>query len=335
MSGNTPEESTQLQMMRLLWPSVIVVQAIHAAADLQLAELLANRPMTVDELARATGADPASLVRLLRALTSVGVFAEEPAGCFGQTPLSDTLRRDAPQSMFAWARIWPDLFWDPCSELSHTVMTGEPAFESIYGQPFFAFLGDHPEAAAVFNAAMGSGPLVQPLVATYDFNQFAEIVDVGGGHGALLDAILMANPAPRCVLFDLPDVVDGAAALRRNEVAGRCTIVGGDFFQSVPPGADAYVLKSVIHDWNDDQAVKILANCRRAMDATGVLLVAETISNPAQQAAAAMMDLLLMVMTYGRKRTEAEYCRILQSAGFELARVIPTTGPSLLECRPV
>lgn len=337
IENSQPAASASMQVMRLLWPGAIAVQAVHVAARLAIADLLADGPKTADELAHATGTHGPSLARFLRAVTSLGIFAEDAAGRYRQTPLSDTLRRDHPESIQRWAMMLGARFvWAPCGELYEAVRTGEPAFERVYKEPFFKYLATHSADAAIFNAAMSSLPAyIAAVVASYDFSRFERIVDVGGGHGALLRGILSANPNVRGVLFDLPAVVDGASGLRSSEIADRGEIVGGDFFEGVPAGGDAYLLKGIVHDWNDEDAVKILKNCRRAIRSTGTLIVLETMLTDSSDPAGALMDLLMLVLTGGRERTESEFRALLRAAGFSLTRVIPTPGASLIEGRPL
>src|SRR5688572_13450901 len=333
-SANIPPS---MQVMQLLWPSAIAVQAIHAAAKLGLADLVAGGPTTAAELAEATKTDRVSLDRLLRALSSLGLFAEDGPGCYRQTSLSETLRSDHPQSIRRWAMMLGARFvWEPCGELHETIHTGRPAFELVHHAPFFKYLAEHPKDAAVFNAAMSSLPAyIAALVEAYDFSRFERIVDVGGGHGAKLLAILSANPRLRGTLYDLPAVVAGALAVPRGDVGDRCEIVGGDFFEGVPAGADAYLLSGIIHDWDDEAALKILRNCRRAIRPDGRLLLVETALTPSSDPSRALMDVLMMILTGGRERTEAEFRSLLRDAGFSLTRVIPTAGASILESRPI
>jgi SAM-dependent methyltransferase len=330
---STPEQ----QVMQLLWPGAITVQAVHVAARLDLADLLAGGPKTVAELAEATKTDRVSLGRLLRALSSLGIFAEDAPGWYRQTPLSDTLRSDHPQSIRRWAMMLGARFvWEPCDELHETIRTGRPAFELVYRAPFFRYLSDHPDDAAVFNAAMSSLPsYIAAFVEAYDFSSFERIVDVGGGHGAKLLAILSANPRVRGVLYDLPAVVEGAVVRERSGIADRCEIIGGDFFEDMPAGADGYLLSGIIHDWDDDAALKILKNCRRAIRPDGRLLLVESVLTASSDPSRALMDVLMMILTGGRERTEVEFGSLLRDAGFSLTRVIPTAGASIIESRPV
>jgi hypothetical protein len=241
------------QMSHLIY-GYMTSQAIAVAAKLGIADLVKEEPRTAEELANATKAHTASLNRLLRMLTSVGVFAEDGDGRFRQTPLSEFLRDDNPRSVRGMAICGSELWWRPWGDLHETVMTGKPAFHRIHGESPFEYLAKRPGDAAIFDAAMTSRSSIDlpAVLAAYDFSRFKRIVDVGGGHGALLHGILSVNPKLRGILADQPAVVAGAATLRSGSVADRCEVVGADFFVSVPEGADAYVMKRIIHDWSDE-----------------------------------------------------------------------------------
>ena len=223
--------------------------------------------------------------------------------------------------------------------LYDTVMTGKPAFERTYGANFFEYLASHPADAAVFNAAMTAMSSIglSSIVESYDFSQFERIVDVGGGHGALIGGILTANPKLRGVLADQPEVIAGAQIVRSGPLADRCEVRGINFFEAVPEGADAYVMRSIIHDWNDEQCLKILKNCHRAIRPNGKLLLIETVlREPNQPDPARFHDLNMLVMLTGQERTEADFRVLLAKAGFSLTQVIPTAGmPSIIESQPV
>lgn len=273
----------------------------------------------------------------MRALASLGIFVEDTTGWFRQSALSGTLRSDHPESIRPFAMMLGAHFvWRPSGALAEAVQTGQPSFERISGAPFFEYLAAHPDDAAVFNAAMSSSPdHVAAIVGAYDFSKFERIVDVGGGHGLLLAGILSVNPRLRGVLYDLPGVVAGSSALRQEPISRRCEIIGGDFFREVPAEADAYILKGIIHDWNDEAALKILKNCRRAIRPDGTFLLAEAVLTPSTEPATALMDMLMMVLTSGRERTESEFRSLLQEAGFSMVQVIRAMGASIIESRPV
>jgi hypothetical protein len=321
--------------------SLMIPQAIHVAAKLGISDIVAKEPATAADLAATTQSHAPALTRLLKFLASVGIFLEDSAGKFQQTPLSDTLRADHPQSLRGAAVLFGSRFiWEPFAELSTTIATGEPAFHRVFGASAFEYLAAHPEDAAIFNAAMTSVSSVElpSVITAYDFSEFERIVDVGGGQGALLHGILSANPKLRGLLFDLPSVVADAASLRNGSIAERCEIIGGDFFQAVPEGADAYLMRVVIHDWNDEDALKILRNCRRAIPAHGKLLLVESVLKPPNRPDPGRFNdlTMLVVAPGGHERTETEFTELLRDAGFALTRVIPATGlTSIVEARPV
>jgi O-methyltransferase domain len=312
-----------------------VSRAVHVAAKLGIADLLAEGPRGHDELAKATGTHADSLRRVLGLLASAGVFSEEEDGRFALTPIGACLRSDAPGSMRATALLFGGITQQAWGDLRHSVETGEPAFRRVFGMDSFDYIAQHPDEAANFDAAMaGFTRRVAVAVAeAYDFSPFRRIVDVGGGNGALLAGILSANPTLAGVIFDLPHVAARAGEQTRElGLEGRCEIVGGDFFKEVPSGGDAYLLKHVIHDWNDDRAVDILKSCRRAMGAEARLLIIEGVYPPRidqsdESRGAAANDVNMLVCTGGRQRSEAEFRRIYDAAGFRLTRMVPTQAP--------
>jgi hypothetical protein len=326
--GPSPSET-----LRRMIHGYQVSQALYVAATLGIADLLAGGPRGVEELAESTGAHAPTLYRLLRLLASVGVFAEDDAGRFGLTPLAECLRSDVPGSQRAWAiMVCSPTFWSSWGELLHSVRTGETAFPKVYGMSNWEYRAQHSEEGAVFDAAMTANTALESAAVAggYDFSRFGVLADVGGGHGLLLATILAANPAMRGILFDQPQVVAGARdLLTRAGVADRCRAVGGDFFESVPREADAYLLKSVIHDWDDERAVEILRSCRSAMDDGAKLLLVERIVRPGNEPdPAKFIDLLMLVMNGGRERTTDDFERLLAAAGFRLSNIVPT-GPVL------
>jgi hypothetical protein len=268
----------------------------------------------------------------LRALASVGVFTEDQGGRFHLTPLAEPLRGDAPDSVRDFA-IYFGADWHRrvYNELGYSVETGQPAFEKIYGKPFFDYLAENPAPAEDFNNAMTSHSAADSaaVVNAYDFTGINKLVDVGGGHGALLAAILANNPQMNGVLVDAPYVAAGANdVLAANGVGGRCEVVGGDFFASVPAGADAYIMRHIIHDWDDERALTILKNCHQAMTENGRLLVVEiVIPEGNAPSLGKFLDLAMMVLVNSFERTAAEYSALFSQAGFKLTRIVPTTSP--------
>lgn len=311
-------------------------QAIQAAADLRIADALAERPLPLDELARRVGADRDALGRLLRALISRGIFRQHDDGRYDLTPLADTLRCDAPVSMAGLALfVGSRQHREHWNLLTESVRTGKPIVPQLRGKEFFDYLGDDAELAALFNDGMTSvAELAEAaVVASYDFSPYPTIVDAGGGHGGMLAAILAATPNARGVLYDLPDVVVGAPALLKHRgVEDRVRIEGGSFFDTVPTGGDAYILKNVIHDWPDEKATAILGNVR-AGGAT-VLLIKFVISEHDRDFLGKWSD-LEMLHVAGRERTEAEYRDFLRQNGFRMTRVAQTASPfSVVEAIP-
>lgn len=328
--------ATPTNPMEYIWPGIIVGQAIHTAAKLRIPDLLADGPKTIAELASECGAHPPTLERLLRALSTVEMFTPTGDGRFRNTQLTEVLRSDHPQSQRTAALFLPAPFlWRPLGELYESVRSGEPAFQRIFGQPFFDYLAAHSADAAVFNATMtqGSAWTASELLASYNFSRFERLVDIGGGEGALLRAVLDATPRLHGILFDLPEVVAGASEILTGEIAARCQVVGGNFFDSVPQGADAYLMKGVIHDWPDIDAARILRNTRSVMRPDGTLLLMERVADSAAHPSG-LMELLMLVLG-GCERTEADFRSLLADTGFSLNRIISTEASTLIECHPV
>jgi len=317
-----------------------ISQALHVTATLGIADLLAAGPRPADDLAAATGTHPRALYRLLRAVASVGVLAEDGAGAFALTDLGQLLRADHPRSVHGNA-VWTGYptVWGTWQHLRYSVETGEPAFRHLHGVDPWTYREQHPDAGALFDRAMTSLALQQrdAVVAGYAFAGARTVVDVGGGQGAQLAAVLAAYPRARGVLFDQPHVVAGAAPLLRAAgVADRCAVVGGSFFEAVPDGGDVYLLSRVIHDWDDAQATAILRTCRRATGPDATLLLVERVIAPDNAPdPTRFSDLTMLVMLGGRERTAAEFGALYAAAGFRLTRVLPTgAGVSLLEGQP-
>lgn len=305
-------------------------QFVALAARLGIADLLGDGPLTSDQLADATGSDPDALYRALRVLAVRGIFAELPERRFAITPISDLLRTQHPVSRREVAVFDAGPWYRAYGALAHTVATGENAFRHVHAVSLFEYLANHPDEARMFDRRMTrfSSAEIPQIVEAYDFSGARTVVDVGGGEGRLLSAILGAHPALRGVVFDLPHVAGGAEhGLREGGVTDRCTIVGGDFFESVPAAADLYLLKWIIHDWQDDDAVKILSNCARAMDPAGRVVLAEVVIGATNSGDdGPLLDVHMMVLPGGRERTEAEFAQLFAAAGLRLTRVIVTSG---------
>ena len=307
-----------------------VSQAIAVAAELGIADLLKDGPRTAANIARTANASEDGVYRLLRALGSVGLFAETGNRRFRLTPLGRLLRIDSPQALGGYARFTGhESTWRPWGDLRHSVRTGEPAFDHVFAMPIFEYFAKMPESAAVFDAAMTSISTLESkaVVAPYDFSGINTLVDVAGGHGLMIVTILKANRRMRGILFDLSHVTAGATALLQSGgVADRCQIVSGDFFASVPEGGDAYVMKHIIHDWDDERATQILRNCHRAMQPGGKVLIVDAVIPPGNRAHfGKLLDLEMLVLTpRGRERTQAEFRELLKRSGFRLRRVVST-----------
>ena len=320
----TPPEVALLQLGTGYWVS----QSVYVAARLGVADLLKDGPASVEDLARATGTQAAPLFRLMRVLASVGVFAEEGERRYKLTPLSEQLV-SGPKSMRPMIiHLGEAPSWRAWGELLHGVETGGTPFPHANGSEVFQFYAAHPESAEPFNAAMTaySNVVTEAVINAYDFSPFGRVVDVGGGHGLLLTSILKAAPEASGVIFDLPAVVEGARPRVEAEgLTNRCEVMGGDFFESVPEGGDAYVLKTIIHDWDEERALSILRNIHRAMKDDGKLLLIETVIEEGDGPSfSKLSDLHMMVMTGGQERTAAEYAALYERAGFRLTRVVRT-----------
>jgi len=308
-----------------------ISQAIHVAAVLRVADQMAAGPRKSDEIAAAVGAHPRSLYRLLRALASIGVFREHEGERFSLTAMGELLRSDVEDSLEPWAVfVGQEYRWQAWGHLLHSVQTGENAFRAVHGTESWVYRERHPEQNAICNAAMTSSSrhFDRTIVAAYHFGQFARIADIGGGQGSFLAAILAANPDTRGVLFDLPHVVATAApVLEAAGVADRCEIMGGNMFESAPTGCSAYVMKFVIHDWQDAECVSILETCRRAMPAEARLLVIERLVGPPNSdPPVKFADLEMLVGPGGRERTREEFAKLFRRGGFRLVEATPTSG---------
>lgn len=328
--------------LRRLANGLRVSQALFVAAQLRVADHLSERPLDRFELATVTGADAAALGRLMRALSSLGIFSESRSGHFSLRSIGQFLRSEVPGSYRASVLFQAGAVrWRCWSELLETVRTGANAGERLLGKPLFEFYAANAEESRIHDEAMRafSASHADLLLEAIDFARAGVVVDIGGGTGELLAAILAANRDLRGVLFDLPNVVDRSASVL-TEIADRCTIVRGSFFERVPGNGDTYLLKHILHDWDDERAEVILRCCRRCMPADSRLFIIERklpdVATPEADAESFLTDLEMLVMTSGgRERTEAEFRHLLVNARFEPLRILPTTSPLFLfEARP-
>jgi SAM-dependent methyltransferase len=308
-----------------------VSQAIYVAAKLGIADLLREGPQSCVALATSAGADAASLFRLMRALSSLGIFSQLGGDCFALSRLAESLQTGVHGSLRAMVITLGEIHYQACGNLLHSVQTGSPAFNNVFGASLFDYLRQNADAAETFNQGMSnlSSILVYAVLMAYDFAGISSIVDIGGGQGRLLETILQFNPDIRGTVFDTASIIQRATRqLGNNAWVRRCAYVTGDFFTSVPQGADAYLLCGVIHDWDDSRAAKILRNCRRAMTKNSrVLLVDMIVPDAASASFSKLLDLNMLVMNGGRERTIAEFRALLNAADYKLTRIIPTMAP--------
>jgi O-methyltransferase domain len=329
--GNTEAVLPHAQLIEMAMAHYLS-RIVYVAARLGLADRLADGPKGADELAGPTGTHAPSLYRFMRTLANLGILTESATCRFALTPLGEALKTGAPGSARASVLTIASDWWvRGFGELLHSVQTGKSGFEKSLGAPIFDWLARNPEDASLFSETMIGFHGAEPpaVAASYDFTDVTTLVDVGGASGHLLATILSRYPAPRGILFDLPHVVrDAPALLEARGLADRVTIQAGSFFESVPQGGDAYLLSHIIHDWNEEQCLTILDNCRRAMRPASRLLIIEMVlpegdtPHPGK-----MLDLVMLVGPGGQERTEQEYGALLGKAGFRLTRVVATTSP--------
>ena len=324
-----------LQIISGFWIS----RAVYVIAKLGIPDILNSGPKTAEELASATNTDAPSLYRVLRALASVGVVNSEE-GRFALNALTETLVTDAPGSLrwFAISELGQE-HYPAWGNLMHSVRTGEIAFDNFFGVDIWKYFANNPEDAAVFNDSMSGVTAVanEEILSLYDFSGFNKIVDVGGGHGGLITSVLNKNPNLKGVLFDAPEVIEGAQTkIEAAGVADRLETASGNFFEAVPAGGDAYIMKWIIHDWDDQKSNTILRNIRNQIPANGrLILIDSVVPETNEPHFSKFIDLNMLVMTGGKERTEKEFQELLAAAGFRLLRVIPTKVPtSIVEAEP-
>ncbi len=334
-----PSESEQVIQMMF---GAILSNAIASVGEMGVADsIAADGSASIDELAAAatTGCHPRALYRTMRYLASNGVFLELDSQRFGHTPLSLTLRSDHPQSILPIVRLVQRLHVAH-PHFIHSLRTGESALTEAYGEPLFSYLAKHPDDAAIFDAGMPAlhGNETGPMLDAYDFSNVATLMDVGGGGGTLIAATLQRHASMRGVLFDLDHVVDRARThLVQCGVDDRCDVVGGNFFESVPTGADAIVMRHIVHDYLDEDAVRILTNCHAALPNNGRILLVEAVIPPGNDPSPSkVMDMAMMLYPGGMERTADEYATLFHASGFELAGVTPTSSMvSVIEGHPI
>jgi SAM-dependent methyltransferase len=333
----TPEQpEEQRRTLQNMIRGFRLSQMISVAAKLRIADRLTDAPKSVSQLAREVCCHDDSLYRLLRALASVEIFAEEDGSRFRLTPMAQLLRSDVPDSLRGIAEASGEAWtWLPWGSLLHSVKTGETAFENVFAKNTWDWFDDNPAAGALFDRSMDeiTASEARAIVQAYDFGDAHSIVDIAGGRGVLLAEILRRHLSVRGILFNLPHVVEAAKSFLDGEVKARIEFASGNFFQAVPAGGDLYILKNILHDWDDNAAQAILANCRRALKRDARLLIIEHIVESANAGSAGKIgDISMMVRTGGRNRTEQEFRDLLGKGGFYLSRIIWTaSGPAAIE----
>ena len=333
-------DASPTPVLRQMIMGFLATHLLQVMAELRLADLLKDGPRSSDELAVLMGAQAGALQRVLRGLAHLGVLSAADDR-FELTPTGHLLRSDVPGSLRASARMWGSHFFQRAFlNLLHTVKTGERAFDYTFGQDFFGYLAEHPEDAAIFHEGMagGSARSSETVLSKYDFSGVSTLVDVGGGYGATLVALLRSNPGLRGIIFDLPQLAGEAQqALVTAGLTSRAQFMAGSFFDAVPEAADGYLLQRILHDWDDPDSVTILRNCRQAMAARGKVLVVDHVLPPGNAPALRQVtiDIAMLVLLNGRERTEADFRRLFEQAGLRLVRTIPVEGePHLLEAVP-
>ncbi len=305
-------------------------QCLYVAAKLGLADLLVAGPRSAEDLAKATSTHAPSLYRLLRGLASMGVFAEGTEKKFSLTPLAECLRSDVPGSQRSLAIMSGEEHYKAWGELLYSVQTGKIAFDKLYGMPVFDFLSQNEEQAKNFDAAMVGvhGRETAAMTDAYDFSSFGVLADIGGGNGSLLTTVLKKHASLRGLLYDLPGVTERAkTSLQTAGVLDRCRVIGGSFFESVPAGADAYLMRHIIHDWDDEKSITILKNIAAVIKPEGRLLVIEGVIPPGNEPNfGKLLDLTMLTIPGGKERTQQEYRELFAAGGFQLTRIVPTAA---------
>jgi ubiquinone/menaquinone biosynthesis C-methylase UbiE len=323
MENNLPPRLVLNQMLL----GFVFTKAIHAAAKLNLADIIGSQgPMTSAELAKKSGADEESVSRLLRALASTGIFSIDENGKYTLTPLAECLKEDNPESIKAMAVVLGDMLYKGYDELLYSVKTGDRGFDKALGVPVFEYLTNNPETGKLFDRMMTDihGGETQPMVDTYDFSAFNTVVDIGGGNGEVISAILNKNATVKGILFDLPEVIDRSNNnISAGGLSNRCQLVAGSFFDSVVKGGDAYIMRHILHDWSDTDAITILTNCRKSMNPGGKILVVEAVIQEGNEPSPFKLLDLTMLLIGGKERTRNQFENIFSKAGLKLNRIVP------------
>lgn len=339
IAGKRTEENPSPPVLFEMATAYWLSQAIYVAAKLGIADLLKDGPQSCIALAASSGSDAPSLFRLMRALSSVGIFSQLGRDRFALSRLAESLQAEVHGSLRAMVITLGEIHYQACGNMLHSVQTGSPAFNHVFGASLFDYLRQNVDTADAFNQGMAnvSSMLAYAVLMAYDFAGISSIVDIGGGQGKLLEKILQFNPNIIGTIFDTPSTIERAREQLGNAAYDRrCSHVAGDFFTSVPQGADAYLLCGVIHDWDDDRAITILRNCREAMTRNSkVLLVDMIVPDAASASFSKLLDLNMLVMNGGCERTKTEFCALLNAADYRVTRIVPTMAPqSVIEAVP-
>jgi hypothetical protein len=335
MTGASPRSISDLkQQLRQIADGYLLSACLHVAVKLNIADHLAEGPQSVETLAADTNTNADALYRVMRALVSIGIFSEPQPGTIALSPAAELLRSGVPGSVREMV-LWTSnpFIMHVTSDLLHSVETGKPAIEHLYGKPAFECFASMPEFGRAFNAGMTaiSADLAPAVLDAYDFSDVGTLMDVAGGHGYFLCEALKRHPQMKGILLDVPGVVEGAKCLMCDmRVDDRCHPVAGNFFEHIPAGADAYFMQHIIHDWSDEQALKILGNVRQALSerSRGRLIIVDMVlPEDSRPHPGKLLDLLMLMFPGGRERTESQWRDLLARAGFKVTRIVPTKAP--------
>lgn len=325
MENNIPPKLVITQMIL----GYVTSKAIYAAAKLNIADLIAaNGPMNCSELADKSNAHEESIYRLMRALASIDIFTEDKKGKFSLTPLAECLLEDSTSSMKAMSLSTGSVFYKAFDEFLYSVKSGQGGFTKAHGMPVFEYLTNNPDQGKIFDRMMTDfhGDETKPMVDNYDFSVFKKVVDIGGGNGGVISAVLNKNKGLSGVLFDIPEVINRSReSINSKGLSDRCSLDAGNFFESVSKGGDVYILRHIIHDWSDEDSITILSNCRIAMNPRGKILVVEAVIPEGNKPNPFKWLDLTMLMIGGKERTKSQFEHIFSKSGLKLTQVIPVT----------
>jgi hypothetical protein len=331
-----PARNSMSQMLN----GYLVTQMLYSAGSLRLADLLSDGPLAIEDLARLSGTLPNPLYRLMRALAGLGIFQELEGDLFAINPVAEYLQERHPRSLLPFALSYGQpWWWKSAGGLLESIKSGETSFDRGYGQSLFEFLEQEPEAAEIFNNNMraSTSSMIEDIFELYDFSSAGLIVDIGGGHGGLTEAIITNYRENSAVIFDLPSVIsEGKKRFKAIEISAQIKFISGSFFDYIPSGGDLYCLKDILHDWNDEQSLNILHNCRKAIGAGGKLCIIERIIPEMNEPSPGkLIDIVMLILTGGRERTKAEYSELLTQADFKVTRIQTSQhGTSVIEAVP-